>query len=100
VSRACPYKKLLLCLLPPYVSEERTEYIQQLRNALREALENSRDITVELSSTIEGIHHIPNQMLLHVLFGELQKVKQATKVCMIAPETRMMSLYKFELLKT
>ena len=51
-------------------------------------------------NTIEGIHTLPNQMLLGVLLGELQKLKTATKVCLITTEKKMLNLYKYELLKT
>jgi hypothetical protein len=51
-------------------------------------------------NTIEGIHNLPNQLLISVMFGELLKVNSPVKVHLITTEKKMMNLYRFELLKT
>ena len=36
VTKNCPYKKLLLCVLPQYKTEEAREYQQQFKNVVKE----------------------------------------------------------------
>lgn len=46
VNKNCPYKKLLLAILPKYQSEESQEYQQHLKNIIREVFSNSKDVTI------------------------------------------------------
>ena len=46
VNKTCPYKKLLLAILPKYSTEESQEYQQHLKNIFKELLANSREITM------------------------------------------------------
>lgn len=100
VNKNCPYKKLLLAILPKYQSEESQEYQQHLKNIIREVFSTSKDVTIELANTIEGLTQLPNQMILAILFRELQEMRSNVKVNMISSEKKMMNLYKYELLKT
>jgi len=51
-------------------------------------------------NTIDGVHGLPNQMLLGVLLEELGKVRPVVKFCLISTEKKMMGMFKYELLKT
>ena len=53
-----------------------------------------------MTSTIEGLLQLPNQMILAVMFRELQDWKSPVKLNLVSNETKMMHMYKFELLKT
>ena len=55
---------------------------------------------MELINTIEGIHSLPNQLILTVLLQELMQLKTPFKLHLITTEKKMMNLYKYELLKT
>lgn len=86
--------------MPKYSTEECQEYQQHLRNIFKEVLANSKDITLELTNTIETITNLPNQMILAIFFKELQDVRVNVKINLISNEKKMMNLYKYELLKT
>ena len=100
VNKSCPYKKLLLAIMPRYLSEESQEYQQHLKNIIKEVLSSSKDITIEFTNTIDGISQLPNQMILSIMFKELQDWKNNVKINMITNEKKMMNMYKYELLKT
>jgi hypothetical protein len=51
-------------------------------------------------NTIEGVHNLPNQLLLGVLLEEVGRVRPMLKFCLITTEKKMMGMYKYELLKT
>lgn len=68
VNKSCPYKKLLLAIMPNYLTEQSQEYQQHLKNIIKEVLSASKDITVEFTNTIEGISQLPNQMILFILY--------------------------------
>lgn len=100
ISKHCPYKKLLLCVLPQYRSEECSEFQLQFSNVVKEVLAETKDMTVEFINTIDGVHTLPNQLLLAILFRELLQVVIPFKVHLITTEKRMMNMYKYELMKT
>lgn len=100
VAKNCPYRKLHLCILPAYKTEESEEYIQTFKNVLREIGESCGEVAVEMSSTIDGIHTLHNQLLLAVLLGEVRKWEKPFKLQLITHEKKMMNMYKYELLKT
>ena len=100
VNKQCPYKKLLLAILPKYSTEESQEYQQHLKNIVKELLSNSKEITLELTNTIDNISQLPNQMVLAIFFKELQEFRSNVKINLISSENKMTNLYKFELLKT
>ena len=94
VNKQCPYKKLLVCVLPQYRSEEREEYVQQLRNVVREAVEGVKEVAVEMLNTIEGIHTLPNQLVLSTLLQETGR-RQGLKVQLISTDRKMMNMYRY-----
>ena len=100
VNKQCPYKKLLAAILPKYSTEESQEYQQHLKNIIKELLSNSKDITLELTNTIDNISQLPNQMILAIFFRELQEHRTNVKINLISSEKKMINLYKFELMKT
>lgn len=100
VNKQCPYKKLLIAILPKYSTEESQEYQQHLKNIIKELLSNSKDITLELTNTIDNISQLPNQMILAIFFKELQEYRSNVKINLISSEKKMLNLYKFELMKT
>jgi hypothetical protein len=70
-------------VLPQYKSEEAQEYQQQFKNVLREIFDNTKEATLELVNTIEGIHSLPNQLILGVLLQELLQLKTPFKLHLI-----------------
>ena len=50
--------------------------------------------------TIEGVNTLPNQMLMMVLLKELAEKKGGFKVSLVTTEKKMMSFYRYELMKS
>jgi hypothetical protein len=57
--------------------------------------ENTKEATLELVNTIEGIHNLPNQLILSILLQELTQLKSTFKLHLITTEKKMMNLYKY-----
>lgn len=85
----------MIAILPKYLSEESEEYQQHLKNILREVLASSKEITIELTNTIEGIIQIPNQMILAIIFRVVEEWRGPLKLNLISNEKKMMQMYKF-----
>lgn len=64
---------------------------------LRESFEGVKEVTVEMLNTIEGIHTLPNQLILDVLLNEVQE--KGLRLHLISTEKKMMNMYRYELLK-
>lgn len=100
VNKTCPFKKVLLCVLPNYRSEEAEEYRQMFRNIVREAFENVREVNVEFSNTIDGVNTLPNQLLLSLLLQEVAGLPSGLKLSLVTTEKKMMNMYRFQMMKT
>jgi len=48
---------------------------------------------VELLNTIEGIHTLPNQLILGVLLGEVQE--KGVRLQLISTEKKMINMYRY-----
>ena len=86
-------------MLPRYTTEESEGYQDQLRNLWHEVFDNTRDGSLELVNTIEGVSALPNQMILGILMKELSGLRTPFKLNLITTEKKMLNLYKYELIK-
>lgn len=86
-------------MLPRYLSEDSEAYQDQLKNLVHEVFDNTRDCSLELVNTIEGVSNLPNQMILGILMRELAALRTPFKINLITAEKKMLNLYKYELIK-
>ena len=63
-------------------------------------MQEVKEMTIEFMHTIQGVNTLPNQMLMIVLLRELGEKKGGFKLSLVTTEKKMMSFYRFELMKT
>ena len=63
-------------------------------------MQEVKEMTLQFMHTIEGVNTLPNQMLMMVLLKELAEKKGGFKVSLVTTEKKMMSFYRYELMKS
>lgn len=99
-SRNCPFKKVLICILPSYNSNECESYVQQFQNMVQEVLAQSSDIALQLSYTSENLNGLPNQTLMAVFLRHLSaSASKPLKVTIISGEAKLLNMVRYEVMK-
>lgn len=99
-SRNCPYKKVQVCILPTYNSNESESYLQQFQNMVQEVLQHSSDITLQLSYTSENLNGLPNQTLMAIFLRYISgNVNKPIKISIISSEAKLLNMVRYEVMK-
>lgn len=98
--RGCQYKKIQLCLLPQYNSNDGEAYLQQFHNMVQEVLGASNDITLQLAYTSDNMNGIPNQTLMAIFVRYLSvHATKPAKISVISGETKLLNMVRYEVTK-
>lgn len=102
--KGLPFKKVVNCILPPYNSCDRKEYITIVQNLFRDTLasKNIKEFLLVMSQTGD-FNPVPNQLLVSLLFQLLldsNSVKPvAGKIRLVSGDKNICNLFKLELSK-
>ena len=70
-------------MMPNYKSQEGEEYKQLFNNVFKEAIQGVKEMTVEFINTIEGVHTLPNQLIMGLMLKELTNTRPNLKLNLI-----------------
>lgn len=99
-SRNCPFKKVLVCILPTYNSNDADSYLQQFQSTIQEVMTQSSDLALQLSCTSENMNGLPNQTLMAIFLRYISNnINKPTKIAIISGEAKLLNMVRYEVMK-
>lgn len=102
--KGLPFKRVVNCILPPYNSCDRKEYVTIVQNLFRDTLatKNNKEFLLVMCQTGD-FNTIPNQLVVSLLFQLLLDNNSAKpvaeKIRLVSMDKNICNLFKLELSK-